>query len=155
MGHGRIFSRCVVQSGGVAIATITAATIPAIKVRILVAAASPAPVAQHKTPISIMESPRIFSTSTRRRSVQGDHGYPSANSCKRNSNPSPKISAPRRIVCLAMALRSIPFSRNFSVTSANDTTAKKINSGAGKVPPSRDHAISEDDLFASGLIHES
>ncbi|OLB16625.1 MAG: hypothetical protein AUH16_12885 [Acidobacteria bacterium 13_2_20CM_57_7] len=97
----------------------------------------------------------MFKTSTRSKSVHGDHGYPNANSCTRNSNPMPKISAPRRIVCLAIAFRAIPFSRNFSVTSANDTPARKINSGAGNVPPSRDHPISDDDFLASGLIHES
>ena len=67
----------------------------------------------------------------------------------------PKTSAPRKIVYFAMALRSSPFSRNFSVTSANDTPAKKIKSGAGSVPPSFDHPVNDDDFFASGLIHES
>src|SRR6266550_2064251 len=97
MGHGKNFAPCVVQSGGVAMATITAATIPAHMVRILAAATLPSP----------------------------------------------------------MALRSIPFSRNSSVTKANDTPAKKMNSGAGSVPPSFDHPVNDDDFFASGLIHES
>ena len=39
----------------------------------------------------------------------------------------PKTSTPRKIVCFAMVLRSIPFSRNFSVTNAKDTPAKKSN----------------------------
>ena len=67
----------------------------------------------------------------------------------------PKTSAPRKIVCFAMVLRSIPFSRNFSVTNANDTPAKKMKSGAGNVPPSLDHAVNDDDFLASGLIQES
>ncbi len=67
----------------------------------------------------------------------------------------PKTSAPRSIVCFAIVLRAIPFSRNFSVTSANDRPAKKMNNGAGSVPPSFDHPINDDDFFASGLIHES
>ena len=54
-----------------------------------------------------------------------------------------------------MALRSIPFSRRRSVTSANDTPAKKTKSGAGSVPPSCDHTISDDDFLASGLSQES
>lgn len=67
----------------------------------------------------------------------------------------PKISAPRRMVCFAMAPRSIPFSRKRSVISAKETPARKMNSGAGSVPPRRDQAINEEDFFASGLIHES
>src|SRR2546428_2414606 len=74
MGHGRNFGRCVVQSGGVAIATITAAKIPATKVRILAAPTDPSPLAQHSAPMSIMESPRMISTSTRSKSVHRDHG---------------------------------------------------------------------------------
>src|SRR5258708_31705634 len=74
MGHGRNFSRCVVQSGGVPIATITAAKSPATRVRIRAAAKVPYPVTQHSTPMSIMESPRMFNTSTRSKSVHGDHG---------------------------------------------------------------------------------
>src|SRR2546429_4626768 len=58
----------------------------------------------------------------------------------RNNRPMPKTSAPRKIVCFAMVLRSIPFSRNFSVTKANDTPAKKMKSGAGSVPPSFDRS---------------
>src|SRR6266550_1221399 len=72
--NGKNYGRCVVQSGGVAIGTITAATIPVNIVRILAAVTLPSPVAQHNTPISIMDSPRIFRTSTRSRSVHGDHG---------------------------------------------------------------------------------
>src|SRR2546422_9889238 len=73
MGHGRNFGRCVVQSGGGAIATITAAKNPPTKVRILAAATDPSPVAPHSAPMSIMESPRMFSTSTRSKSVHGHH----------------------------------------------------------------------------------
>jgi len=144
----------VVQSGGVAIATTVAATKPAMSVRILAAVMSPFPVSQQSPPKSIMERPRMFSTSTRSKSVAGDHGYPSAYSCTRKSNPSPYTSAPRNIVCFAIAPRSIPFSRIFSVTSATEIPARKMKSGAGSVPPSRDQAIKAE-FRASGLSQES
>src|SRR5712692_10001576 len=96
MGQGRNFGRCVVQRGGVAMATITAAKTPpkipkfreyrTAKVCACRGAACCAPVevaftvtslrdvSQHSTPMSIIESPRMFRTSTRRRSVHGDQG---------------------------------------------------------------------------------
>ena len=46
----------------------------------------------------------MFRTSTRSRSVQGAQGRPSTNSCKRNSKPKPKISAPRRMVVRAISI---------------------------------------------------
>src|SRR5262249_28047779 len=46
-------------------------------------------VSQHRAPINIIDRPRMLRTSTRSKSVHGDHGYPRANSWTRNSSPSP------------------------------------------------------------------
>jgi len=96
----------------------------------------------------------MFSTSTRNKSVHGEIGIPKINSCIRNSIPSPKISAPRDITCFAIAPRATPFPRSFSVTSATDTPAKNINSGAGNVPPICEYRKNSV-FFASALSHES
>ena len=67
----------------------------------------------------------------------------------------PKISAPRRMVCLAIAFGATPFSRKRSVTRAKETPERKMKSGAGSVPPSCDQTIKEEDFLAAALSHES
>ena len=109
---------------------------------------------QHMTPISIIETPIVFRMSTRSRSLHGAHPQAMRYSCKRNNRPSPRISAPRRIVVSAIAFGVAPFCRNLSVTRANEIPARNRNNGAGKVPPSCDH-MKKVDLRASGLSQES
>jgi hypothetical protein len=138
----------VVQSGGVAIA------IPVAMIAARIVFAARVRVSLLATPISIIETPIALRTSTRSKSVQGDHGWPSTNSCTRNSNPKPKISAPRRIVVSAISFAETPFARMRSVTSANETPTRKRNSGAGSVPPSCDHPMNAD-LRAAPPSHES
>ena len=136
--HGKNRGRHVVHSAGVAIATAAAATNAKtrFRARTATAVAEPKPpTAQHSAPIKIIEIPRIFSTSTRNKSVHGEIGIPKINSCKRKKIPNPNTSAPRRITRFAIAPRVTPFARNFSVTSATEIPAKKINNGAGSVPP--------------------
>ena len=88
----------VVQSSGVAVAipaaVATASQILVTRVR----------VRRHTTPISIIDAPIVFSTSTRSKSVHGAQGCPRRNSCTRKSRPRPKISAPRMIVVFATSL---------------------------------------------------
>src|SRR5690349_10504995 len=82
---------------------------------------------QHSRPINIIESPIVLSTSTRSRSDQGAQGNAIRYSCRRNSNPSPKISAPRRIVVFAISFAGTSFLRSLSVTSANEMPARNRN----------------------------
>ena len=90
-------------------------------------------------PISMIEMPMVFRMSTRSKSVQGAQGMPSTYSCTRNSRPSPRISAPRRIALRAIWFAPIPFSRILPDTRAIETPARKRKSGAGIVPLSCDH----------------
>jgi len=94
---------------------------------------------QQTRAISIMEMPITFSTSTLSRSVAGDQGSPLTYSCTRNSNPKPRISAPRFSVVRPISSAEVDRCQSLSVTSANEIPAKKRNSGAGRVPPSCDH----------------
>ena len=82
------------------------------------------------------------------------HPHAMAYSCNRNSSPSPKISAPLRMVAMAIVFADNPFCRSLPITSAHEIPARKRNNGAGKVPPSCDH-MKNVDLRASGLSHES
>ena len=154
MAHGKNLGRQVVHSAGVKIATAAAAPTANTKLRVLLAAAAPNPDNQHNIPSKIIEMPRMFSTSTRNRSVHGEIGIPSTNSCTRKSIPSPNTSVPRHITCFAMAPRSTPLPRSFSVTKATATPAKKINRGAGRVPPICEYR-KPSDFFASTFSHES
>ncbi len=156
--HGKNRGRHVVHIAGVAKATAAAAANAKTKFRVrntAAAAIEPPPSAtQHNTPSKIIDNPRMFSTSTRNKSVHGEIGIPKINSCTRNNIPSPNTSAPRHITCFAIAPRAIPFPRNFSVTNATDTPAKNINSGAGSVPPICEYRKNSV-FFASALSHES
>ena len=154
MAQGKNRGRQVVHSMGVAIATTAAAATAASKLLARNAAAVPEPTAKQSAPIKIIAIPRMFSTSTRSKSVHGESGIPKINSCKRKRSPSPNTCTPRKITCLAIKPRWTPFARSFSVTSATETPAKKINSGAGSVPPNCDQA-NQADLRASALSHES
>ncbi len=129
----------MVHIQGVITATNAAATKPAAIDLLRDFSDVPASVAQHSTPINIIDSPKMFSTSTRSKSVHGESGKPSTNSWTRNNSPNPKISAPRKIVVRAIALRATPFSRSRCVAIADEIPAKKIKSGAGSVPRSCDH----------------
>src|SRR6267154_4665601 len=133
IGQGRRRGRPLVHNQGVA----TAIRVAAAKLKAIAFVRdfsnTREAVAQVNSPISIIDSPKIFSTSTRNKSVHGALGYPKINSCPRNSRPNAKISAPRKIVVRAIALRATPFSRNRCVTIAEETPARKMNSGAGTV----------------------
>src|ERR1700682_5864237 len=102
-GHGSQRARCVVHSHGVTITTTTATTSPAAIVLLRDFSTLPEAVAQHSTLINIIDNPKMFSTSTRSKSVHGDFGYPKTNSCTRHSHPKPQTPAPRQIVVRVMA----------------------------------------------------
>ena len=74
MGQGSERSRCVVQSHGVATAIAVAAINPQPIARVFDFSGVADAVSQHRTPTSIMERPKMFSTSTRNRSVHGALG---------------------------------------------------------------------------------
>ncbi len=155
IGQGSQRIRHVVQSSGVS-NDMPAATTTALKLKMsrglfcLVTVNT----IQHMTPISIMERPMVFSTSTRSRSLHGAQPQAMRNSWRRNKNPKPRISAPRRIVVRATWLAEAPFCSNLPVTSAKEIPAKNKNSGAGSVPPICDHM--KNLVFrASGLSHAS
>src|SRR6267143_1782113 len=95
-GHGNHRGRYVVHSHGVHSATKAAATSPAAIAFLRDFSNVPEAVAQHSTPVDIIDNPEMFNTSTRSKSVHGELGYPKINSCPRNSSPSPKISAPAK-----------------------------------------------------------
>ena len=67
---------------------------------------------------------------TPRRPTPGD-----ANSCKRKSKPSPKISAPRRMVVQAIWLGCNPFCRSLLTTNASETPARKRKAERVKFRP--------------------
>ncbi len=110
--------------------------------------------AQHITPMSIIDSPMVLSTSTRTRSLFGAHPQAITYSCTRNSSPYTKISAPRKIVVRAISADGTSFRHSFSVTSANEIPARNRNSGAGNVPPSCEY-IKKRLCLACGLSQES
>ncbi len=64
---------------------------------------------QQRTPINIIERPRVLRISTRKRSVHGTQWKPSAYSWTRKSSPKTKISAPRRMVVFAISTLEDPF----------------------------------------------
>ena len=74
MGQGRNFGRQIVHRPGVAKATPAAAATAAARLLPRATAGGPLPANQHTAPINIIEMPRIFRTSTRKRSVHGDRG---------------------------------------------------------------------------------
>src|ERR1700676_691726 len=100
--------------------------------------------------MKIIDTPRMFSTSTFNKSVHGDLGYPSTNSCTRKRNPSPRISAPRKTAVLKISVRDLFFRRRPSVTNAKETPERNKNIGAGKVDNSCDQRYSSV-LRASGF----
>ncbi len=88
MGQGKNCRRCVVYNTGVTMAATVAST-SALMAEDRRETDTRCDVAsQHTAPINIMAMPRMFRTSTRRRSVQGACGYPSTYSCKRNNTPA-------------------------------------------------------------------
>src|SRR5690348_611099 len=97
-GQGSQSGRQVVHSRGVnneiVRATPTAAH-PVVTLQFDLATRS---TAQQHRPISTIERPMVLRMSTRSRSVQGAQGKAMAYSCSLNSKPSPRISAPRRMV---------------------------------------------------------
>ncbi len=146
MGHGRNRGRQVVQISGdineiVIPATVAKKIFQIRKALPPLAARDPnkLPAIQQTTPINIIETPIVFKISTRNKSVHGAPPPPSNHSCTRNSNPSPRISAPRKIVVRAITFADAPRSRILSVINAKEIPARNKNSGAGKVPPSCDH----------------
>src|SRR5947208_14286612 len=76
IAHGKNLGRQVVHSAGVKIATAAAAPTANTKLRVLLAADAPNPDNQYNIPSTIIEMPRMFSTSTRNRSVHGEIGIP-------------------------------------------------------------------------------
>ena len=58
--------------------------------RVPLASLACSPATQHISPISMMATPMTLRMSTRSRSVHGAPGWPSKNSCTRNSNPNPE-----------------------------------------------------------------
>ena len=66
---------------------------------------------QQTTPINIIERPIVLRISTRNKSLHGAQPQAIRNSCSRNRRPSPKISAPRRIVVRAIWPAGRPFCR--------------------------------------------
>jgi hypothetical protein len=155
IGHGSQRGAHVVHNIGVSSeidrAVADATTQPKSRARIFPLKASDI---QQTSPNSIIDMPMVFRTSTRNKSVHGAHPQAITYSCKRNKNPSARISAPRRIVVLAMEAEDVPFCLNLSTTRATEIPAKKRNKGAGKVPPNCDH-IKKVDFFALPLSHAS
>src|SRR5581483_1702209 len=109
---------------------------------------------QQVNPSNIIDTPITFSTSTRNKSVHGAHPHAITYSCKRNKNPSARISAPREMVVLAISAGVVPFRSNLSITKAIEIPAKKRNKGAGKVPTICDH-IKKVDFFTVLESHAS
>ena len=64
--------------------------------------------AQQTRPMRIIDKPIVLRMSTRNKSVHGDQPQASTYSCTRSNKPSPKTSAPRRIVVLAICCTGVP-----------------------------------------------
>src|SRR5579872_1426413 len=137
MGHGSQCGRQLVHSRGVR-SEIPMATPDALKAG-ATRVGDRRKTIQHSKPINIIERPIMLRMSTRNKSLHGAQPQAITNSCRRNKRPTPKISAPRRIVVHAIFPGGVSFWRILSVTSAKEIPARKRNSGAGKVPPNCDH----------------